>query len=124
MVGEMLLVAGYGWAVQFRVHAAVPLVMQFFACALSTLLSHTASALLVNIFSDKSSSAYASGQIARCRLSAISAVVLQPIVDAVGRGRYFTIFSLFIGLTRLVSMYVSLWKGMEWRQRRLLRDGR
>ncbi|KAK0702881.1 hypothetical protein B0T21DRAFT_378189 [Apiosordaria backusii] len=119
VVAEMAVVASYGWVVQNRVHPAVPLIMQFLACTLSTLMSHTASALLVDIFPDSSSSAYASGQIARCGLSAISALVLQSLVDAVGRGWYFTIFSLFVGLTGIVSVYISLWKGMAWRRKRL-----
>ncbi|KAL2193331.1 major facilitator superfamily domain-containing protein [Corynascus similis CBS 632.67] len=115
---EALLVVGYGWAVWFRVHPSVPIILQFFACALSTLLSHTSSTLLVDIFPNSSSSAYASGQLMRCGLSAASAAVLQPLVDAVGRGWYFTIFSLFVSLTCAGSVVVSLWKGMGWRQKR------
>ncbi|KAK0725979.1 major facilitator superfamily domain-containing protein [Lasiosphaeris hirsuta] len=115
---QSLLIVGYGWAVHFGVHPAVPLVLQFLCCALSTLLSHTASTLLVDIFPDNSSSAYASGQIARCGLSAASAAALQPLVDAIGRGWYFTVFSLFIGLSGLCSVWLSRWKGMHWRQRR------
>ncbi|KAK4446798.1 major facilitator superfamily domain-containing protein [Podospora aff. communis PSN243] len=101
---QILLVAGYGWAVYFRLHPAVPLVMQFLCCFMSTLLSHTASALLVDIFPDSSSSAYASGQIMRCGLSAASAAALQPLVDAVGR---------------LCAVRVSKIKGMGWRRKRL-----
>ncbi|KAB5522825.1 major facilitator superfamily domain-containing protein [Coniochaeta sp. 2T2.1] len=115
---QMVLVVGYGWAVHFGVHPAVPLILQFLCCALSTLLSHTASALLVDIFPDNSSSAYASGQIARCGLSAASAAALQPLVDAIGRGWYFTAFSLFIGLSGLCSIWVSRRKGIDWRRRR------
>lgn len=83
---ETLLVVGYGWVVKYRLHAAVPIVMQFFICALSTLLSHTASVLLVDIFPDRSSSAYAAGQVMRCGLSAASAAVVQPVVKSVGSG--------------------------------------
>ncbi|KAK4139873.1 MFS general substrate transporter [Dichotomopilus funicola] len=115
---ETLVVIGYGWAVWLRVHPAVPIILQFFACALSTLLSHTASALLVDIFPDSSSSAYASGQLMRCGLSAASAAVVQPLVDAVGRGWYFTIFSSFANLSCAASVVVSLWKGREWRRKR------
>ena len=115
---QMLLIVGYGWAVHFGVHPALPLILQFLCCTLSTLLSHTASALLVDIFPDSSSSAYASGQIARCGLSAVSAAAVQPLVDAVGRGWYFTAFSLFVCLSGWFSVRVSRWKGMEWRQRR------
>jgi MFS family permease len=115
---EMLLVIGYGWAVWFHAHPSVPIILQFFVCALSTLLSHTSSALLVDIFPNSSSSAYASGQLMRCGLSAASAAVLQPLVDAVGRGWYFTMFSLFVSLTCGTSVVVSQRKGMDWRQKR------
>ncbi|KAH7419712.1 major facilitator superfamily domain-containing protein [Cadophora sp. MPI-SDFR-AT-0126] len=118
---EVALIAGYGWAVRAQVHVAVPLVIQFFACGTSTLLSHTASALLVDIFPNQSSTAYASGQVARCGLSAASAAILQPLVEAVGRGWYFTIFALFVGLTGVVSVSVSLAMGREWRQKRQYR---
>ena len=118
LLAQMLLVAGYGWAVHFRVNPAVPLVLQFLSCAMSTLLSHTASAFLVDISPDQSSTAYASGQILRCGISAASAAVLQPLVDAIGGGWYFTAFSLLIGLCGLCSVWVGRWKGMEWRQRR------
>ncbi|KAI1343762.1 MFS general substrate transporter [Xylariaceae sp. FL0016] len=119
IVVESLLVAGYGWAVAFRVHAAVPLVLQFFACALSTLMSHTASALLVETFPDRSSSAYAAGQAMRCGLSAASAAVLQPLVDAVGRGWFFVMFAVFLGTTAVASVSVSLTLGKNWRKKRL-----
>lgn len=36
---EIALVLGYGWAVPSHVHLSVPLIMQVFICALSTLLS-------------------------------------------------------------------------------------
>ena len=115
---ETALVVGYGWGVSFRVHASVPIILQFFICGCSTLLSHTASALLVDIFPDRSSSAYASGQIMRCGLSAAFAAVLQPLVDAVGRGWFFTMFALLIGLSSGASVALSRWKGMRWRQLR------
>ncbi|UKZ83336.1 hypothetical protein TrVFT333_011144 [Trichoderma virens FT-333] len=115
---QVLLVIGYGWAVHFRVHPAVPIVLQFFICGTSTLLSHTASALLVDIFPEMSSTAYASGQIMRCGLSAASAAIIQPLITAVGRGWYFTMFSLFIGTTGAGSVFVSRLRGMQWRQKR------
>ncbi|KUI69131.1 Quinidine resistance protein 1 [Cytospora mali] len=76
---EVALVVGFGWAVRYLVHPAVPLILEFFAVGVSTVLSRSASALLVYIFPDASSTAYASGQIARCGLSAASVAVLQPI---------------------------------------------
>jgi MFS family permease len=124
LLAMVLLVVGYGWVVHYRVHPAVPITMQFFICALSTLLSHTASALLVDIFPDQSSSAYAAGQVMRCGLSAASAAVIQPLVDAVGRGWYFSMFAIFVGVSGLGSVVVSRVKGMTWRRKRVGRtDG-
>jgi MFS family permease len=117
---ETALVAGYGWAVQRVVHPAVPIIMQFLICALSTLLSHTASALLVDVFPDVPSTAYASGQLARCGFSAASAAIVEPLVNAVGRGWYFTIFSLVTGLSCFGCVIVSRSKGMGWRRKRVL----
>lgn len=118
IVFELVLITGYGWAVQSHVHPSVPLIRQFFICGTSTLLSHTAAALLVDIFPDTSSTAYASGQIMRCGLSAASAAALQPLVDAGGRGWYFTIFALFVGISGFASVFTSRSKGMQWRQNR------
>jgi MFS family permease len=115
---EVALLIGYGWAVHLQVHASVPLIMQFFICGTSTLLSHTASALLIDIFPNMSSTAYASGQIMRCGLGAVSAAILQPLVIAVGRGWYFTIFALFVGISCLAAVVLSRMKGMRWRQKR------
>lgn len=115
---EVALVIGYGWVIMYHVHPAVPLVMQFFVCAASTLLSHTASALLVDVFPNSSSTSYASGQVMRCGLSAASAAILDPFTNAVGRGWYFTIFGLFVGLSGIISVTISRVKGMEWRQKR------
>lgn len=116
---EVGLAIGYGWAVFYRVHPAVPLVLQFFICALSTLLSHTASALLVDVFPKSSSTSYASSQIVRCGLGAASSAALDPLVKAVGRGWYFTTFALFVGVSGFVSVEVSRRKGRIWRQKRL-----
>lgn len=115
---EVALVVGYGWAVLRGVHPAVPLTLQFFICALSTVLSYTASALLVDVFPDSSSTSYASGQIMRCGLSAASAAMLEPLVQAVGRGWYFTMFGLVVGASGLLSVSISRKKGMAWRQKR------
>ncbi|KAK8856780.1 MFS general substrate transporter [Apiospora arundinis] len=118
VAGEVALVAGYGWAVLRHAHPAGLLVMQFFICASSTLLSHTASALLVDIFPAQSSSSYAAGQLMRCGLSAASAAILEPLTHSVGRGWYFTIFAIFTGLSAVGCTSITRTKGMQWRQKR------
>lgn len=69
---EVDLVIGLEWVVQDQVHPAVLLTLESFAISISNVLSHTASVLLVDIFPDASSTAYASRQVARCGLSAAS----------------------------------------------------
>lgn len=118
LAAQTMLVTGYGWAVHYQAHVSVLLVLQFIICGLSTLLSHTASALLVDVFPDTSSSAYASGQVARCGLSAVSSAVLQPIIDSVGRGWYFTIFAIFTGVSGFAAVYTTKWWGAAWRLKR------
>ncbi|KAL1866720.1 hypothetical protein Daus18300_006664 [Diaporthe australafricana] len=118
VIMEVALVVAYGWVILNKVHPALPLVMQFFICASSTLLSHTASALLVDIFVKNSSASYAAGQLMRCGLAAASAAVLDPLVRAVGQGWYFTIFGCFVGSSALVSVTLSRNVGAKWRERR------
>lgn len=118
VVFEVALVTGYGWAVQRAVHPAGLLVMQFFTCASSTLLNHTASALLVDMFPNKSSTSYASGQLMRCGLSAASAAVLDPLTVAVGRGWYFTLFAAFTAVSAVVCVWLTTTKGKSWRRNR------
>ena len=118
VLAEAAMVASYGWAVHFQVHPSIPIILQFFVCGVSTLLSHTASALLIDIFPDQSSTAYAAGQVIRCGISAASAAVLQPLVDAVGYGWYFTMFSAVMSLLMSVCVIISRTKGAQWRRKR------
>ncbi|KAI1329083.1 major facilitator superfamily domain-containing protein [Xylariaceae sp. FL0255] len=113
---ELVLVVGYGWAVAYRAHPSIPIILQFFICGTSTLLSHTASALLVDIFPDQSSTAYAAAQVVRCGLSAVFSATLQPLTDAIGRGWYFTAFALFICINGFIAVSISRRWGMKWRQ--------
>ncbi|SPO03041.1 uncharacterized protein DNG_05722 [Cephalotrichum gorgonifer] len=47
---SVLAVVGYGWAVQYRAHPALPLILQFFIGCKATVLLQIYSALLVDIF--------------------------------------------------------------------------
>lgn len=118
ILAEVALLTGYGWAIEYRVHPAAPLVLEFFAVATSTIMAHTSSALLVDIFPDIASTAYASGQIARCGLTAISVAVLQRIIDAVGKGWYFSILALFFSTCSSTCIFISCTVGVQWRIKR------
>jgi MFS family permease len=118
LILQLALLVGYGWSVAYHVHPAVPIILQFFICGISTLLSHTASALLVDIFPDRSSTAYAAAQAVRCGLSAVSAATIEPLLSVLGRGWYFTAFAIFTTVNGLIAVGVSRRWGKGWRQAR------
>ena len=120
ILAEMTFITGYGWAVQHNVHPAILLVLEFFISTLATLLSHTANALLVDVFPEVPSTAYASGQLARGGFSAASAAIIDPLMRSVGRGWYFTIFAAFTGAGCLTCVSLSRCAGMRWRRKRYL----
>ena len=109
--------AGYGWSVQARTHEAVPLILQYVLAALCTSLQQTFNALLVDIFPASPSTAAASGNITRCALSAVLVAVLQPLVDVMGRGLFFTMLTMLSG--GLVAGWLVKNRGMEWRRERI-----
>lgn len=111
--------AGYGWSVEARAHEAVPLILQCVLAALCTSFQQTFNALLVDIFPASPSTAAASGNITRCALSAIVVAVLQPLVNVMGRGWFFTLLTVLSGGGGLVADWLIKNKGMEWRRERM-----
>ena len=114
--------AGYGWAIKFHAHVSIPLILQFVLAAISTAFQQTFNALLVDIFPASPSTAAASGNITRCTLSAVAVAVLQPMVDRMGRGWYFTLLSLVGGGGGIIAIWLTTTRGMTWRHQRLRID--
>ena len=114
--------AGYGWAINFHAHVSIPLILQFVLAAISTAFQQTFNALLVDIFPASPSTAAASGNITRCTLSAVAVAVLQPMVDKMGRGWYFTLLSLVGGGGGIIAIWLTTTRGMTWRHQRLRID--
>ena len=115
----MAALAGYGWSVEARTHEAVPLILQYVLAALCTSFQQTFNALLVDIFPASPSTAAASGNITRCALSAVVVAVLQPLVDVMGRGWFFTVLTVLSGGGGLVADWLVKNKGMKWRRERI-----
>ncbi|KAI4220370.1 MAG: hypothetical protein L6R36_007672 [Xanthoria steineri] len=113
--------AGYGWAIKFHAHVSIPLILQFVLAAISTAFQQTFNALL-DIFPASPSTAAASGNITRCTLSAVAVAVLQPMVDRMGRGWYFTLLSLVGGGGGIIAIWLTTTRGMTWRHQRLRID--
>lgn len=116
--------AGYGWSVQAHTHEAVPLILQYVLAALCTGFQQTFNALLVDIFPASPSTGAASGNITRCALSAVVVAVLQPLVDVIGRGWFFTILTVLSGGGGLAADWMVKNKGMKWRRQRNAKTGK
>jgi MFS family permease len=116
---EVGLLVGYGWLVHYRAHPAFPLFFQFLICTAATILSQTASSLLLDSFPETTSTAYSAGQMARCGLSAALTAGLQPLIERVGRGLCFTIIGIFILVSSIISVTLSCSRGIKWRQERI-----
>lgn len=115
---SMFILTGFGWAVQHTVNPAVPLTFQFCLGAKCTILLQVYSALLVDIFPEKSGTIAASNNIMRCGLSAAVVAALDPLVDAIGHGWFFTIVALLDGGLCIVGVVVLRCYGMLWRKKR------
>lgn len=124
LVLYMLALAGYGWSVVAHAHESVPLILQFVLAALCTSFQQTFNALLVDIFPMSPSTAAASSNITRCALSAIGIAVLQPLVDVMGRGWFFTLLAFLSGGGGLLTNWAINTRGMQWRQQRLAKHKR
>lgn len=111
--------AGYGWAVKYHAHASIPLILQCLIGFLCTCFLQVFNALLVDIFPESPSTAAASGNITRCALSALAIAVLQPLVDLLGRGWFFTSLSIVGGIGSAAAVWAVQSRGMDWRIQRL-----
>ena len=106
---------GYGWAIERHVHPSVPLILQFLIGAKCTILLQVYSALLIDIFSENPSTAAASSNITRCALSAAAVAIIEPLVNTMGRGWFFTLVSLIDGVGSMVAVLAIREWGAKWR---------
>lgn len=111
--------AGYGWALHQQTHPAVVLVLQFMQGFWGTFFYTTYSAMLIDSFPQSPSTAAATTSITRCAMAATGVAVLQPLMDAAGRGWYFTALGLWSGIFCAAAILLLRWRGMKWRRSRI-----
>ena len=112
------LLAGYGWALEYKTHVSVPLALQFLLGFVTTCTVQTFNTLLVDIFPSTPSTAAASGNLTRCAMSAGGIAAMQPLLDRLGSGWFFTMLGLFSGITGVVVTFGIRSRGMAWRNGR------
>lgn len=110
---------GYGWAVSKQVEVPVALILQFIQGFWGTYFYTTYNTLLVDVFPESPSTAAAAASITRCAMAAAGVAVLQPLLDAAGRGWYFTLLGLWSGGFGAVAVWLIKRKGMQCRTRRM-----
>lgn len=110
---------GYGWAVSRHAHVSIPLILQFIQGFWGTCFYTIYNSLLVDVFPASPSTAAAAASITRCAMAAAGVAILQPLLDATGRGWYFTILGVWSGGCGAVAVWFIKRKGMDWRTRRI-----
>ncbi|KFY95981.1 hypothetical protein V498_02983 [Pseudogymnoascus sp. VKM F-4517 (FW-2822)] len=108
----------YGWTAQYAVHPAVLLVLQFLEGLCVTFFYNTYGTLIVDFFPDKPGTAAATASVTRCVMAAAAVAVLEPIVDVVGQGWFFTIFGLWSAVLGAAAVALLRWRGLRWRRER------
>ncbi|KAF7561984.1 hypothetical protein G7046_g2152 [Stylonectria norvegica] len=111
------LIAGYGWALEARVHMAVPLVLQFWIGFTNQLLFTSINTLLVDYHSDRPSSIQAANNLVRCELAAVGLAVLDIMIQKMGPGWCFVVFAA-LHLVTLPALWILEHYGLAWRRRR------
>ncbi|KFZ01817.1 hypothetical protein V500_00600 [Pseudogymnoascus sp. VKM F-4518 (FW-2643)] len=109
---------GYGWATETHTHFSVCLTLQAVLGLLCMLFNILSQALLIDIFPANPNAAAATWNLARCSLTAILISVLQPRLDKMGRGWYFTLLGLLSGLGGIVVVFLIRSRGLQWRTER------
>jgi hypothetical protein len=107
----------FGWTTEHRVHVSVPIIGTFFLGWVSTSIIGISTTFLVDLFSKKGASAAAALNFVRCVMGAGGTASVLPIVNSIGLGRTFTLWS-GIMLAALGLIALQMVKGRKWRQKR------
>ncbi|KAI0101378.1 major facilitator superfamily domain-containing protein [Nemania sp. FL0031] len=93
---------GYGWAVQSGAHISILFILQFLEGFWITFFYTTYSTF----------TAAAATSVTRTVLAAAGVAILQPLVDAAGRGWYFTFLGLLTGISGCIAVFALRRNGM------------
>lgn len=109
-----LALIGFGWAVQYKAHLAVEIILLFLQGVTLVSFSNLLSTLIVDINPGAAGSATAANNLTRCLVGAGASAFINPLMTAVRPGWAFTI----IGLS-YIAFFPVLWlvlrNGVKWR---------
>lgn len=95
----------FGWTLDRKVYIAVPIICTFFTGWAAVSIQTTVMTYLVDVFPDRSSSASASMNLARCLMAAGGTSFVMPLIDKIGVG---PCFSLLTGIMVLAFGLVAV----------------
>ncbi|KAI1349488.1 major facilitator superfamily domain-containing protein [Xylaria sp. FL0043] len=106
---------GFGWAVQYKAHLAVEIVLLFLQGFALVASSNVVSTLIVDINPGAAGSATAANNLTRCLVGAGASAFINPLMTAVGAGWAFTILALS-NVVFSPALWLVLKYGAKWRE--------
>ena len=116
-----VVLVGYGWAIDKHAHVSIPLILQYVQGFLTTSLYTTFITLLVDVFPESPSTAAATASVMRCSFAASGIAALQPLLNVLGVGWYFTALALVSSILGSVLLLAIATHGRKWRSERRTR---
>ena len=113
-----VVLIGYGWAIEKHAHVSIPLILQYVQGFLTTCLYTIFITLLVDVFPESPSTAAAAASVMRCSLAASGVAALQPLLNVLGIGWYFTALALVSSIFGFVVVFAIQTHGRKWRSER------
>jgi hypothetical protein len=115
-----ILMLVYGWVLEINGPLAAALVLLFFFSLCVTVAFNVISTLLIDFYPKAPATATAANNLMRCLLGAGATGVITPMINAMGRGWYFTFLGLFLVVSSPM-LWMIYFKGMQWREERRIR---
>ncbi|KAK8059848.1 MFS multidrug transporter [Apiospora saccharicola] len=110
-----VVLMGWGWAMQYKTHVAVPCVLLFLLGIGIIGYSNTSNVLLVDVNQGHAGAATAANNLTRCLVGAAATAAINPMIDGIGDGwAFFLLGSLsFAGAPMLL---LIMKHGVRWRK--------
>ncbi|KAH9883814.1 MFS general substrate transporter [Xylariomycetidae sp. FL2044] len=115
-----LVYIGYGWALHYETHVAIPLTLSFFIGLCVTGPFQIINLLIVDLYPEAPATATAANNLCRCMAGAIATAVIDSMIRAMGRGWAFTfiafLFAAFSPAMFFIQKYGPTWRQERWRK--------
>ncbi|KAL9487758.1 hypothetical protein ACSS6W_000035 [Trichoderma asperelloides] len=111
-----LCIAGYGWSIQYELHMAVPLILQFLIGLPVQGIFTAIGTLLVDTHPGKPASAQAANNFVRCATAGAGLAIFEPALGRLGPGWTFVVAAAS-GLVAAALLFWVRESGLSWRRR-------